>query len=30
MMGALDRLVDGMSVEELATDQTGNGWLVSD
>ncbi len=26
MIGALDRLVDGMSVEELATDTTG--WLV--
>lgn len=28
MIGALDRLVDGMSVEELAADQNGNGWLV--
>lgn len=28
MIGALDRLVDGMSVEELAADQTGKGWLV--
>lgn len=28
MIGALDRLVDGMSVEELAADQTGRGWLV--
>ncbi|MGW4095602.1 MULTISPECIES: MerR family transcriptional regulator [unclassified Mycobacterium] len=28
MIGALDRLVDGMSVEELAADQTGTGWLV--
>lgn len=28
MIGALDRLVDGMSVEELAVDQTGTGWLA--
>ncbi|KHO21569.1 MerR family transcriptional regulator [Mycolicibacterium setense] len=28
MIGALDRLIDGMSVEELAIDQTGNGWLA--
>ncbi|MDV3125195.1 MerR family transcriptional regulator [Mycobacterium sp. 21AC1] len=28
MIGALDRLVDGMSVEELAVDQTGTGWLT--
>lgn len=28
MIGALDRLVDGMSVEELARDQSGNGWLI--
>lgn len=28
MIGALDRLVDGMSVEELASEQTGKGWLV--
>lgn len=28
MIEALDRLVDGMSVEELAAGQTGNGWLV--
>ena len=28
MIGALDRLVDGISVEELAADQIGNGWLV--
>ncbi|WKG05806.1 MerR family transcriptional regulator [Mycolicibacterium sp. HK-90] len=28
MIGVLDRLVDGMSVEELATEQAGNGWLV--
>lgn len=28
MMGALDRLVDGMSVEELATDHSGAAWLA--
>ncbi|MDF3340851.1 MerR family transcriptional regulator [Mycolicibacterium septicum] len=28
MIGALDRLVDGMSVEELATGKAGTGWLV--
>ncbi|QRY43616.1 MerR family transcriptional regulator [Mycolicibacterium boenickei] len=28
MIGALDRLVDGMSVEELATGEAGTGWLV--
>lgn len=27
MIGALDRLVDGMSVEELATGKAGPGWL---